>query len=100
MVDGSVKKNAELSTATSFDFTTNVNTYQRSCSDMENVISIRTLRMKDLPAKVGFQPSTIYGLIAQGKFPKPYKLAPGGRAAGWQETEIDAWITARVEDQS
>ena len=56
--------------------------------------------MKDLPAKVGFQPSTIYGLIAQGKFPKPYKLAPGGRAAGWQETEIDAWITARVEDQS
>ena len=100
MVDGSVKKNAELSTATSFDFTTNVNTYQRSCSDMEKVISIRTLRMKDLPAKVGFQPSTMYGLIAQGKFPKPYKLAPGGRAAGWQETEIDAWITARVEDQS
>ena len=67
---------------------------------MEKVISIRTLRMKDLPAKVGFQPSTIYGLIAQGKFPKPYKLAPGGRAAGWQETEIDAGITARVEDQS
>ena len=67
---------------------------------MEKVISIRTLRMKDLPAKVGFQPSTIYGLIAQGKFPKPYKLAPGGRAAGGQETEIDAWITARVEDQS
>ena len=67
---------------------------------MEKVISIRTPRLKDLPAKVGFQPSTIYGLIAQGKFPKPYKLAPGGRAAGWQETEIDAWITARVEDQS
>ncbi|MDA9967204.1 AlpA family phage regulatory protein [bacterium] len=56
--------------------------------------------MKDLPSKVGFQPSTIYGLIAQGKFPKPFKLTPGGRAAGWQETEIDAWITARVEDQS
>jgi prophage regulatory protein len=100
MVDGSDKKNAELSTATSFDFITNVDTYQRSCSDMENVKSIRTLRMKDLPAKVGFQPSTIYGLIAQGKFPKPYKLTPGGRAAGWQEIEIDTWITKRVEDQS
>jgi prophage regulatory protein len=40
---------------------------------METVRNIRTLRMKDLPSKVGFQPSTIYGLIAQGKFPKPYK---------------------------
>ena len=67
---------------------------------MKNDKIFRTLRMKDLPSKVGFQPSTIYGLIAQGKFPKPYKLAPGGRAAGRQETEIDAWITARVEDQS
>jgi prophage regulatory protein len=94
------KKNAELSKTTFFDSTTTMNTNHRSYSDMENVTNIRTLRMKDLPSKVGFQPSTIYGLIAQGKFPKPYKLAPGGRAAGWQETEIDAWITARVEDQS
>ncbi|MDB9809955.1 AlpA family phage regulatory protein [Planktomarina temperata] len=54
--------------------------------------------MKDLPSKVGFQPSTIYGLIAQGKFPKPFKLTPGGRAAGWDEALIDAWITARVEE--
>jgi prophage regulatory protein len=94
------KKNEELSKTTFFDSTTTMNTNHRSYSDMENVTNIRTLRMKDLPSKVGFQPSTIYGLIAQGKFPKPYKLAPGGRAAGWQETEIDAWITARVEDQS
>ncbi|MDA1134761.1 MAG: AlpA family phage regulatory protein [Proteobacteria bacterium] len=56
--------------------------------------------MKDLPSKVGFQPSTIYGLIAQGKFPKPYKLTPGGRAAGWQEAVIDAWITKCLGDQS
>jgi prophage regulatory protein len=67
---------------------------------MENAKNIRTLRMKDLPSRVGFQPSTIYGLIAEGKFPKPFKLAPGGRAAGWQATEIDTWITKRVEDQS
>ena len=59
---------------------------------METVRNIRTLRMKDLPAKVGFQPSTIYGLIAEGKFPAPHKLVPGGRAAGWLESTIDAWI--------
>ena len=67
---------------------------------MENTRPTRTLRMKDLPSKVGFQPSTIYGLIAQGKFPKPFKLTPGGRAAGWDEAVIDAYITARVEELS
>ena len=67
---------------------------------MHDTKTVRTLRMKDLPSKVGFQPSTIYGLIAQGKFPKPYKLTPGGRAAGWQETIIDAWINKSLGDQS
>lgn len=62
--------------------------------------TIRTLRMRDLPSKVGYQPSTIYGLIAQGKFPKPSKLTPGGRAAGWLETDIDNWITSALGDQS
>lgn len=52
----------------------------------------RIVRMKDLPSKVGFQPSTIYGLIAEGKFPAPHKLVPGGRAAGWFESTIDAWL--------
>ena len=62
--------------------------------------TIRTLRMRDLPSKVGYQPSTIYGLIAQGKFPKPSKLTPGGRAAGWLETDIDNWITSALGDPS
>ena len=52
----------------------------------------RIVRMKDLPSKVGFQPSTIYGLIAEGKFPAPHKLVPGGRAAGWFESTIVAWL--------
>lgn len=60
----------------------------------------RTLRMADLPERVGLRPSTIYGLIAEGKFPKPFKLTPGGRAAGWQETEINTWIEKRVGDQA
>jgi len=53
---------------------------------------VRTLRMSELPEKVGYKTSTIYGLIAQGKFPKPFKLTPGGRAAGWLESTIDNWI--------
>lgn len=53
---------------------------------------VRTLRMSELPKKVGYKTSTIYGLIAKGKFPKPFKLTPGGRAAGWLESTIDDWI--------
>ena len=34
----------------------------------------RVLRMKDLPVKVGLQPSTIYGLVARGDFPPPFKF--------------------------
>ena len=30
--------------------------------------------------------------IAEGKFPAPHKLVPGGRAAGWFESTIDAWL--------
>ena len=65
---------------------------------MENKInSYCVLRMKDLPKKIGFQPSTIYELIAKGKFPAPFKLVSGGRAAGWLETTIDDWIADREQ---
>jgi prophage regulatory protein len=60
---------------------------------MENKINTYcVLRMKDLPKKIGFQPSTIYELIAKGKFPAPFKLVQGGKASGWLESTIDSWI--------
>jgi len=55
----------------------------------------RVIRMRDLPQKVGYQPSTLYELIADGTFPAPFKLVPGGRASGWLESTIDAWLEAR-----
>ena len=57
----------------------------------------RIIRMRDLPSKVGFQPSTIYELISKGKFPTPHKLVPGGRAVGWFETTIDDWMARQAE---
>ena len=63
---------------------------------MGNSEVIRTLRMGDLTEKVGYISSRIYGLVAQGKFPKPFKLTPGGRAAGWLESTIDDWILERA----
>ena len=58
-------------------------------------VRTRVLRMKDLPQKVGYQPSTLYELIAAGKFPAPFKLVPGGRASGWLESTVDSWLEER-----
>lgn len=55
----------------------------------------RILRMRDLRGKTGLCPSATYALIAQGKFPKPFSLIPGGRAVGWFEADIDAWLETR-----
>jgi prophage regulatory protein len=59
----------------------------------------RILRMKDLPSKTGFQPSTIYEFISKGKFPAPFKLVSGGRAAGWFESTVDEWLADQAKNQ-
>ena len=64
----------------------------------EKHTSTRILRMKDLTTKVGFQPSTIYELITKGKFPAPFKLVPGGRAAGWFEATVDDWLANHAQN--
>ncbi|WP_154955508.1 helix-turn-helix transcriptional regulator [Klebsiella grimontii] len=39
----------------------------------------------------------MYRQIAKGTFPKSKKLTgEGGRAVGWLESEINAWISSRV----
>ena len=66
---------------------------------MENKINTyNVLRMKDLPKKIGYQPSTIYELIVKGKFPPPFKLVQGGRAAGWLESTIDEWFSSQANN--
>lgn len=55
----------------------------------------KLLRLADVRARVPYSRSTIYQLIAQGKFPKPVSI--GARAVAWIESDIDAWIAARIE---
>jgi len=52
-------------------------------------------RLPDVLNRVGYSRSTIYQLIAEGKFPKPINL--GARAVAWLESDIDSWIAERVE---
>lgn len=52
--------------------------------------SDRLLRLPEVRQRVGLGKTMIYELIADGRFPKPYKITPA--AARWSEQEIEAWI--------
>ena len=58
----------------------------------------RLVRMRELRTLVGLGRSTIYRLVAQGRFPAP--LHPfGNRIAAWRYTEVAAWIEARCRGE-
>jgi len=50
----------------------------------------RLIRLAEVKHRVGFGKTVIYAMIAEHKFPRPYK--PTGGAARWSAREIDAWI--------
>ena len=53
------------------------------------------LRLPAVKARTGLSRSTIYLRVSQGAFPAPVSL--GGRAVGWIEAEVNAWLTAQIE---
>ncbi|OXI70125.1 hypothetical protein CFB81_16450 [Burkholderia sp. AU28863] len=55
---------------------------------------MKVLRMKDLVEKIGLGQSTIYRMMADGTFPKPFELMP--KRSGWFEDVIDEWLAARA----
>ena len=53
------------------------------------------LRLPAVKARTGLSRSTIYLRIAEGDFPKSISL--GGRAVGWIESEIQAWVQQQID---
>ena len=51
------------------------------------------LRRPAVETLTGLSRSTLYAMMAEGRFPRPIKL--GERAVGWSETEISAWLEDR-----
>jgi prophage regulatory protein len=58
---------------------------------------MRLLRFPDLSDRVGLRHSAIYDAIRKGTFPKPVSL--GRKAVAWLESEVDAWINARIAER-
>ncbi len=52
------------------------------------------LRRPEVEARTGLGCSTIYDAIKAQTFPAPIQLGP--KAVGWIESEINAWLAARV----
>jgi prophage regulatory protein len=65
---------------------------------MNRKYEIQIVRMHDVVQIVGYSQSTIYDLISKGKFPAPFKLVKGGRAAGWFKKTIEDWLVQRSKE--
>ena len=56
--------------------------------------SLAILRRREVEARTGLGCSTIYDGIKAGTFPAPIQLGP--KSVGWVESEINAWLAARI----
>ena len=59
-------------------------------------MSSNIFRLQAVKQRTGLSRSSIYAQIAAGKFPQQIHLGP--RAVGWLESEVDKWVTARIEE--
>jgi prophage regulatory protein len=60
----------------------------------------KVMRKPAVLAATGWSNSTLYTKIAEGKFPKPTKLDPEGRAVIWFADEIIEFQKRAVERRS
>jgi len=54
----------------------------------------KIIRLQAVKARCGLSRSTLYNRMAAGEFPCSVALGP--RSVGWVESEINAWIAARI----
>ena len=57
----------------------------------------RFLRRDEVVKITGIPTSTIYAMMADGKFPKNFRISP--RLCAWRETEIAKWQSDRIAER-
>lgn len=58
---------------------------------------VRVIRHSQVREKLQISKSKLFLMIAEGSFPRPFRLTPDGRAVGWLESDVDAYILTRRE---
>lgn len=65
---------------------------QRSTSEL------RFIRIREAIKKTGLSKSSIYDLMAQGRFPQTVRLS--SRSVAFVEAEIDDWMKKRIASRN
>jgi prophage regulatory protein len=55
-------------------------------------------KLAEVKARTKLSASSIYRLVAAGKFPQPIKLSESSSA--WVDAEIDAWLEEKIGDRA
>lgn len=56
---------------------------------------VQVLRHQQVCEKLQVSSAKLFAMCAEGVFPKPFTIVPGGRAVGWLASDVDAWILSR-----
>ncbi len=56
---------------------------------------VRIVRPDEVQIRLGVSRAKFADMVAKGQFPKPFTIIPGGRAVGWLESDVKAWIMQR-----
>ena len=58
----------------------------------------KLLRLPEVIERTSLKRSTIYDLMEKGAFPRPVKIS-GARQNAWVESEVDAYVSARIAER-
>lgn len=72
-----------------------VQSLQDAMASKVHSTQVQIIRMGELSNRLGLAKSTLYKMIAEGKFPKGFSIN-GGKATGWLSTTIDQWAEERA----
>jgi len=74
------------------------NIHSKQNSNTLPLVLARILRFPEVNLKTGLCRSHVHQLVSKGQFPSPIKLTPNGRASGWIESEVNAWLDQRISE--
>lgn len=60
-------------------------------------MSYTLIRLPEVQRRTGYSKAWIYRLISQNRFPSTVKI--GSRAIAFVESEVDEWISQRIEER-
>jgi len=64
---------------------------------MQDIRPRRVLRLPEVLLRTGKRRTSLLHAVRRGDFPRPIHLGP--RAIGFVETEVEAWIDARMAER-